>query len=322
VAVLADTFVPSYLDVEPDAKVLARTVVIAQDLCDELDRWSAYASAADYEAEVAARQTGEVVSLAVRHAAFVNDLSQRNERDLTAITAMVEEAAEEADHGVSRLAARRQSWLQTQQLAEEAVVSWSAAYEQATHDLACLHQSLRHARRREERIASARDEPPSGLFRSRKKARRDVAQTNRQSAEASATAAQFEAEIAPAERRVERAIKALATADTARNLAEVAVAELAEGSDAARLASDYASSARTALTSARTVLVDQCSRAEAIGREARLSARQLELSGRLLGAASTTYDDAQRYVFDARRDMSDHIELLRQRYSQAARRHD
>ena len=321
-AVLADIFVPANLDMELDVKAVARTVVVAQDLCDELDRWSAYASAAEHEAEVTARQTSEAVSLAVRHAAFVSDLSQLNELDLTAVAVMVEEAAEEAKHTVDRLAARRQSWLQTQQLAEQAVVSWSAAYEQAEHDLACLNLSLRHARRREERIASAAAEAPSGFLRSRKKGRRDESRSDRQLAEARAAVTQYAAEIAPAEKRIERVGKALTAAETARSLAERAVAELAEGRDAAGMANDYAASARRALAGARTALANQSSRAEAMMRESRLSVRQLELSGRLLGAISSTYDDAQRHVFDARRDISDHIELLRQHYSQAVHRHD
>jgi hypothetical protein len=322
VAVVADIFVPSNFDVELDVKAVAHTVIVAQDLCDELDRWSAYAGAAEHEAEITARQTGEVVSLAVRHAAFVSDLSQRNEMDLTEVTAMVEEAAEEAKRAADRLAARRQSWLQTQQLAEQAVVSWSAAYAQAEHDLAALHQRLRHARRREERVASDASEAPSGFLRSRRKVRRDVARSDRQLAEAGAAVAQYAAEIVPAERSVERAGKALITAETARSLAERAVAELAEGRDAAGMANDYAASSRLALASARTALVDQSSRAEAMLRESRLSVRQLELSGQQLDAASSTYDDAQRHVFDARRDITDHIELLRQHYSQAVHRHD
>jgi hypothetical protein len=148
VAVLADILVPSHLEIEVDVKVVARTVIVAQDLCDELDRWLVYASGAEHEAQVAARQAGEAVSLAVRYAAFVNDLAQRNERDLTAVAAMVEEAAEEAKHTVERLSARRQSWLQTQQLAEEAVVSWSAACEQAEHDLASDGKSRSPRQRR------------------------------------------------------------------------------------------------------------------------------------------------------------------------------
>lgn len=321
-AVLADIFVPSYLDMEPDAKALARTVIIAQDLCDELDRWSAYASAAEYEAEATARQTGETVALAVRHASFVSDLFQRNELDLTAVAAMVEEAAEEAKQTVERLAARRPSLLQTQQLAEQAVVSWSAAYEQAEHDLACLHQSLRHARRREERIASAMAEAPSGFMRSRKKVRVLGSPGDRELAEACAAVAQYAAEIAPAEKRVERAGKSLITAETARSLAERAVAELADGRDAAGMANDYAASSRRALTSARTALAAQSSTAEAMMQESRVSVRQLELTGRLLMAASSTYDDAQHHAFDARRDIADHIELLRKYYSQAVHRHD
>jgi hypothetical protein len=322
VVVLADIFVPSNFDIELDVTTVARTVIVAQDLCDELDRWSAYASAAEHEAEVTARQTGEAVSLAVRHAAFVSDLSQRNDLDLSAVAVMVEEAAEEAKHTADRLVARRQSWLQTQQLAEQAVVSWSAAYEQAEHELAALGQRLRHARRREERIASAAAELPSGFLRSRKKRRRDVSRGDRQLAEASAAVAQYAAEIAPAEKSVERAGKALTTAETARSLAERAVAELAEGRDAAGMANDYAASSRQALASARSALANQSTRAEAMMRELRLSVRQLELSGRQLGAASSTYDDAQRHVFDARRDIGDHIELLRQHYSQAVHRHD
>ena len=325
-AVLADIFVPSNVDIDLDISAVARTIIVAQDLCDELDRWSAYASAAEHEAEVTARQTGEAVSLAVRQAAFVGDLSQRNELDLTAVEAMVEEAAEEAKHTLGRLAARRQSWLQTQQLAEQAVVSWTAASEQAEHDLAALHQRLRHARRREERIASGAADAPSGFLRSRKKVRRDVSRSDRQLAKTgvavAVAVAQYAAEIAPAERAVERASKALTTAETARSLAERAVAELAEGRDAAGMANDYAATSRRALASARTAFADQSSRAEAMMRESRSSVRQLELSGRLLGAASSTYDDAQRHVCDARRDISDHIELLRQHYSQAVHRHD
>ena len=321
-AVLADIFVPSNLDTELDVSTVARTVIVAQDLCDELDRWSAYACAAELEAEVSARQTGEAVSLAIRHEAFVSDLSQRNNRDLTAVAAMVEEAAEEAKHTIDRLAARRQSWLQTQQLAEQAVVSWSAAYEQAEHDLAALHQRLRHARQREERIAADAADASSSFLRSRKKVRRDISRSDRQLAEASAAVAQYAAEIGPAEKSVEQAGKALTTAEIARSLAERAVAELAEGRAAAGMANDYAVSSRRALANARTSLADQSSRAETMMRESRSSVRQLELSGRLLGAASSTYDDAQRHVFDARRDISDHIELLRQHYRQVVHRYD
>ena len=56
--------------------------------------------------------------------------------------------------------------------------------------------------------------------------------------------------------------------------------------------------------------------------ESRDSARQLELTGRLLAAASSTYDDAQHHAFDARRDIGDHIEVLRKYHSQAVHRHD
>ena len=197
------------------------------------------------------------------------------------------------------------------------MVSWTAAYEQAEHDLVALNQRLRHAGRREQRIASAAAEAPSGFLRSRKKARRDVSRSERDLAEANAAVAQYAAEIAPAEKSVERASKALTTAEAARSLAERAVAELAEGRDAAGMASDYAISARQALASARTALTKQSALAEAMMQESRSSVRQFELGGRLLGAASCTYDDAQRHVFDARRDITDHIELLRQHYSQA-----
>jgi hypothetical protein len=322
VAVLADIFVPSYLDTEPDAKALARTVVIAQDLYDELDRWSAYASAAEREAEVAARQTGEAVSLAVRHAAFVRDLSQRNELDLRAVAAAIEEAAEEAKHTVERLAARRTSWLQTQQLAEQAVVSWSAACAQAEHDLTGLQQRLRAARRREERIASAAADGAAGFLRSRKKVQREVSRNDRQLAEASAAVARYAADVEPAEDALARARKALVLAEAAQALAERAVAEVAVGRDAAVMANDYATTAGQALAAARTALVGQSVRAEAMMRESHLSVRQMELSGRLLSAVSSSYGDAQRHVHDARRDLGEHIEALRERYSFAGHPHD
>ena len=57
-------------------------------------------------------------------------------------------------------------------------------------------------------------------------------------------------------------------------------------------------------------------------RESCLSIRQFESSGQLLVAISSTYDDAQRYVFDARRDIGGYIESLRQSYSQGVHRHD
>jgi hypothetical protein len=163
---------------------------------------------------------------------------------------------------------------------------------------------------------------PSGLLRSRKKVRRDVSRNNRELTEVSAAAAQYAEEITLAEKSVERAKKALTTAEAARRLAERAVAELAEGRDAAGMANDYAATSRRVLASARTALADRSSRAEEMVRESCVSIRQLERSGQLLGAVCSTYDDAQRYVFDARRDISDHIELLRQHYSQAVHRHD
>jgi chromosome segregation protein len=322
VAVLADIFFPSPLDMGPDAKAVARTVIIAQDLYDELDRWSAYASAAEREADVAARQTGEAAALAIRQAAFVRDLSERNELDLGVVASAIEEAAEEAKHAVERLAARRASWLQTQQLTEQAVVSWSAACAQAEHDLASLQQRLRSARRREERIVSAAAEAPSGFLRSRKHRRYDVSRLDRQLAEASAAVALYAAEVEPAENTLGRNRKALELAEEARALAERAVAEVAVGRDAAVMANDYATTAAQALATARSTLVAQSSRAEAMMRESRLSVRQLELSGRLLGAVSTSYVDAQRHVHDARRELAEHIETLRQRFRFAGHHHD
>jgi chromosome segregation ATPase len=322
VAVLADIFVPSPLDMGPDAKAVVRTVIIAQDLYDELDRWSAYASAAEREAEVAARQTSEAVALAIRQAAFVRDLSQRNGLDLGVVAAAIDEATSEAKHAVERLTARRASWLQTQQLAEQAVVSWSAACAQAEHDLASLQQRLRAARHREERIASATAEAPRGFLRSRKHHRHDVLRVDRQLAEASAAVGLYAAEVEPAEKALGRARKALDLAEKARALAERAVAEVAVGRDAAVMATDYATTATQALSTARGTLVDQTTRAEAMMRESRSSVGQLELSGRLLGAASMSYVDAQRHVHDARRDLGEHIETLRQRCSFAGHHHD
>lgn len=314
---MADTLASSR-SVSDNASILARTVIVAQDLCEELERWSVYASAAEEEAEYTATLAGEQITIAIRQAASVADLVERSKLDLESLAAIVDETATKAEHTVAQLAARAQSWKQTEQIALQATVSWSAAVDRAEDDKALHEIRLKQARKRVERLASESVTTSSSsrrFVRSRYITRGEERRKDRHAALADARRLvnDLETQTGPLTRQAECCNQALATCREAMTLVRFATDELAEGLQAAGMAHDYAVGAKQSLATSLRLLAGQRAQAESILRESRAAVRQGELAGRLLGAVSSTYDDAQRHVFDARQNINERVEALRER---------
>ena len=308
---LADTYVSSRADVD-HVRAEARTIVVAQELCSELDRWSSYAQAAEADALAAAQHAAETVTLAVREAAFVADLAQRNRADLAAVVLLVDEADAAATGTAERLAQRRNSWQYSQDIARQSVASWAAALDDRQADMSSASNRLRRARRSEELLAAASAQ--SGFARGRWSARR---RDEHDQAQARASVHRFTEEVATAERAAARCESALGLAQRALALADEAVAELREGSQSAAMAIDYAAGARVTCRELERLLQRQAQSAEKMLSESRAATRELERSGRVLGAVCDAYDDSQQYLFDARRELVDRIEALRGQFGRS-----
>jgi hypothetical protein len=310
---LADTYVSSRPDVD-DGRAGARTIVVAQELCSELDRWSAYAQAAEEDALAAAQHAAEAVTLAVREAAFVADLAQRNRADLASVVALVEEAEAAATATAERLAQRRDSWHYSQDIAKQSVASWAATLDERQGDVTWANNRLRRAMQSEERLAaaaSARSRFDRGRGSARHRNEHDLAQ-------ARASVRRLTEEVATAERAAARCESALHLAEQALAVADAAVTELREGVQSAAMAVDYAAGARATCREIERLLQRQSQSAAAMLHDSRAATRELERSGRVLGAVCDAYDDAQQYLFDARRDLVDRIETLREKFGRSA----
>ena len=286
--------------------------MVAQELCSELDRWSAYAQAAEEEALAAAQHAAEAVTLAVREAAFVNDLAQRNRADLAAVTSLVEEAEAAATATAERLAQRRDSWQYSQDIARQSVASWAAALDDRQLEVSSANNRLRRTRQSEERLAAA--STSSRFTRGRGSARRN---DEHDLAQARAKVRRLTEEVVTAERAAARCESALGLAERALALADEAVAELREGLQSAAMAVDYAAGARATCREIERLLQRQAQSAEKMLHESRAATRELERSGRVLGAVCDAYDDSQQHLFDARRDLADRIETLREQFGRS-----
>jgi hypothetical protein len=307
---LADTYV-SFQEEVDHHRAEARTIVVAQELCSELDRWSAYAHAAQQDAQSAAQHAAEAVTSAVREAAFVTDLAQRNRADLAAVELLVAEAETVATATAERLTQRRDSWQYSQDIATQSVRSWAAALHDRQVDVSSANHRLRRAQQTEERLAAV---VPSRFSRDRSSARRcdehDLVQ-------ARFSVHRLTEEVATAERAAARCESALELAERALALADDAVAELREGLQSAAMAIDYAAGARATCREIAQLLQRQEQSAEKMLQESRAATRELERSGRVLGAVCDAYDDSQQHLFDARRDLVDRIEALREQFGRS-----
>ena len=313
---MADTLASSR-SVSDGASILARTVIVAQDLSEELERWSVYASAAEEEAEYTASLANEQITIAVRQAAFVADLVERSKLDLDALAETVNETATQAEHTVARLAARAESWKQTEHVARQAEVSWCAAVDRAEDEKAFHEIRLKQARKRVERLASepvTTSSPSRRFVRSRHLTQGEERRKDRHAALADARRLvnDLEMQTGPLTRQAEGCNEALTTCREAMTLVRFATDEMDEGLQAAGMANDYAVGAQQALATSLRLVAGQKAQAEAILRESRSAVRLGELSGRLLGTVSSTYDDAQRHVFDARQSINERVEALRE----------
>ena len=311
---MADTYVSSSrADVE-HGRAEARTIVVAQELCSELDRWSAYAQAAEEDALAAANHAAEAVTLAVREAAFVADLAECNRADLAAVVSLVDEADTAATATAERLAKRRDSWQYSQDIAARSVASWAAALDDRQLDVSSANNRLRRAHQNEIRLGG--ESAPSRFTRGRGSARR---RAEHDLAQARASVRRFTEEVATAERAAERCESALVLAERALALADEAVAELREGLQSAAMAVDYAAGARATCREIERLLQRQAQSAQSMLYESRAATRELERSGRVLGAVCDAYDESQQYLFDARRDVVDRIEALREKFGRSVR---
>ena len=286
--------------------------MVAQELCSELDRWSAYAQAAEEDALAAAQHATEAVTLAVSGASFVADLAQRNRADLNAVMLLVAEAEAASTGTAKRLAQRRDSWQYSQDIARQSVASWAAALDDRQVDVSSANNRLRRAHQSELRLAA--ESARSGFARGRGSARR---RDEYGLAQARASVRRLTEEVATAERTAARCESALRLAERALALADEAVAELREGLQSAAMAVDYAAGARATCRDIERLLQRQAQSAEKMLHESRAATRELERSGRVLGAVCDAYDDSQQHLFDARRDLADRIEALREQFGRS-----
>ena len=158
--------------------------------------------------------------------------------------------------------------------------------------------------------ASRRRWGRSGSWSERRRGEHDLA-------EAQASVRRFTEEVATAERAAARCESALGLAERALALADEAVAELREGLQSAAMAVDYAAGARATCREIERLLQRQAQSARSMLYESRAATRELERSGRVLGAVCDAYDQSQQYLFDARRDVVDRIEALREQFGRS-----
>ena len=295
--------------------------MVAEDLSDELDRWSAYAQAAEDDAFRRAREVGAMVAVAVREATFLSDLGQRNEVSLAAMMGLLDEAEACVRRTETQLRLRHESWMHSQQIADHAVVAWTAALDHALTELGTAEARLVQARRKRDRLtvrvcatetdaAGERDRVHT-LARHRASRERQRPNVRQLVAEAEAAVGRAEECVQVALERVTRHEMALHTAGQAEELVARSLRDLAQGLQSAGLAVDFAASARAVLGRASAVIDRQSDRAQDMMRESKQAVRAMESSGRVLGAVSLAYDEAQQHVFDARVEIDERISVVR-----------
>ena len=289
----------------------AHILMASEDLLEELDRWSAYASAAEDEARYATTQTASEVAVAARGAAVVRDRVERNNGDLAAQEAYLNEATADAAVATKRLEDQRESWLHTQLIASESATSWAEELAFSEKQLFGLRSRLRRAIRQHDAVLLGAENRSRTENLYRRIFERGYLHEEPSPREMQALLSELRVEVAAAEEQTERCRAALGSASRGLDLATDAVAEINKSLQSVDLASDYIAGARQACQMVRGLVAGQHRSVEGLAKDAGQANRCFEQANYVLNALGSTYDDAVRHLFDTRSLVDERISSLR-----------
>jgi curved DNA-binding protein CbpA len=289
----------------------AHILMASEDLLEELDRWSAYASAAEDEARYATTQTASQVAVAGRGAAVVRDRVERNNGDLAAQEAYLDEAAADAAVARKRLGERRDSWLHTQLIASEATAAWAEELAISEKQLFGLRSRLRRAIRQHDAVLTGAENRSHSENLYRRIFERGYFHEEPSTRQMQALLSELRVEIAAAEEQAERCGAAFASASKGLDLSNDALAEINKSLRSVDLASDYIEGGRQACQMVRGLVSGQHRSVEDLAKNAGQANTCLEQAVYVLHALSSTYDDAVRHLFDTRSLVVERISSLR-----------
>jgi hypothetical protein len=289
----------------------AHILMASEDLLEELDRWSAYARAAEDEARYVANHTASQVAGAGRAAAVVRDRVERNNGDLAAQEVYLDEAAADAAIAKKRLVDRRDSWLHTQLIATESVSAWADELTISEKRLFGLRSRLRRTIRQHDAMLLGAENRSRTENLYRRLFERGYVDNEPSPGQMQAMMSALRVEIAAAEGHVEQYAGALASASKALDLATDALAEINKNLRGVDLAGDYIAGARQACQAVRNLVAGQHQSVEDLSKDSAQANRCLEQANYVLNAFGSTYDDALRHLFDARTLVIERIASLR-----------
>ena len=308
---LDETDGPTAMNETISAPHAAHILMASEDLLEELDRWSAYARAAEDEARYAATQTASQVAVASRGAAVVRDRVERNNGDLAAQEAYLNEAAADAAVAKKRLEDRRDSWLHTQLIASESASAWAEELAISEKRLFGLRSRLRRTIRQHDAVLFGAENRSHTENLYRRIFERGYVDNEPSTREMQAMISALRVEIATAEDKAEQCEAAFASASKGLDLATDALAEINKNLRSVDLASDYIAGARQACQIVRKLVAGQQRAVEDLAKDAGQAHRCLEQATYVLNALGSTYDDAVRHLFDTRSLVIERISSLR-----------
>ncbi len=302
----------------PPSRQVSRALVAGQDLHDELDRWSAYAQAAQAEGRLQTRAATEMVTVATREAARAVNLGQRHDNEIAEVSTQLDSVARLTARAEQRLRQRHDSWRHSERIVQEAIRSWTMVGNHEREGLTLA--TLKHAKaeRLVQKLGARKAAEDTDKHPRRRRARTGrrsptgdtptLAQLLAQARVAETAAGR---DMAEASARLERSLTALSMTERAYDLVERSMRDLVDGMRSAQLASDLVRDARQQLERATSLAEQQHDATDALMNQSRQAVRAVESSGPALGAIDDRYDDAQRHLFEARRQISDRLDALR-----------
>ena len=308
---LDETDGPTSMNETISATHAAHILMAGEDLLEELDRWSAYARAAEDEARYAATQTASQVAVAGRSAAVVRDRVERNNGDLAAQETYLNEAAADAAVAKKRLGERRDSWLHTQLIASESASAWAEEFAISEKRLFGLRSRLRRTIRQHDAVLLGAENRSHTENLYRRIFERGYGDDQPSTLEMQAMMSTLRVEIAAAEDQAERCGVALASASKGLNLATDALAEINRNLRSVELSGDYIAGARQACQTVRNLVAGQDQSVEDLAKDSWQAHRCLEQANYALSALGSAYDDALCHLFDARSLVLERISSLK-----------
>jgi hypothetical protein len=283
---------------------VARVIVVAEDLLDELDRWSAYAQTAAGDAAIATRHVEQISTDVVRQAAFVANLTQQTDLERDGLADLVREATSAAGHAIAKLLARRESWRHAQQISRDAVATWVATKARADDDLVEGRARLARLQRRDDRITAT-------LAGRRRSARRSRTELRDELVDVHAMVRQAEADGASFAWASQQAGAAIALAEQALAVTVAALDDVEHGLRSAELAAAHASAAGRSFVLIGQISGRQGESCDIMTRDAVHAGRAAALSGRLLASVDDAYNEAQLQWVLTRHDLGERVDDLR-----------